>query len=188
MDIVDVVRIPALQTERLTLRVFKRSDLEDYYEMMADPDITRYLMSGEPMSRHDAWRSIATMAGHWVLHGHGQWAIEEKESGDFVGRCGIIEPEGWPDKEVGWVLHKRAWGKGYASEAAEAALGYAFGRMKLTRMISLIQPGNDKSVAVAERVGETFDERISLFGKEADVYSITAKDYFANKYNQQKQR
>lgn len=179
MDLFDVIKIPVIQTERLTLRSYQKRDLPHYYEMMGDADITRYLMSGDPMNSHDAWRSVATMAGHWVLHGHGQWAIEERETGDFIGRCGIIEPEGWPDKEVGWVLHKRAWGKGYATEAAEAALSFAFKTMRLDRVISLIQPGNESSVAVAERIGETFDERIKLFGKEADVYVLTSKDYFS---------
>lgn len=181
MDTLDVIKIPVIETERLILRSFRASDLEPYYEMMADADITRYLMSGEPMSRHDAWRSIATMAGHWILSGHGQWALEEKASGDFVGRCGIIEPEGWPDKEIGWVLHKKAWGKGYATEAARAGLNYAFNVMKLDRIISLIQPGNEPSVAVAERIGESFKERINIFGKEADVYQIAAKEYYEQK-------
>lgn len=174
---IHTLAIPVIETERLALRAFKNSDLEPYYEMMAEPDITRYLMSGEPMSRHDAWRSIATLAGHWMLHGYGQWALEEKASGRFVGRCGIIEPEGWPQQEIGWVLHKNAWGKGYATEAAKAALQYAFEEMKLDKIISLIQPGNQGSVKVAERIGETYEKRIEIFGKQADVYSLTAKDY-----------
>ena len=111
MDLFDVIKIPVLHTERLVLRSYKESDLEPYYEMMADPDITRYLVPGIPMSPREAWRSIAGMAGHWVIRGHGQWAIEEKETGNFVGRCGIIEPEGWPGKELGWVLHPKAWAK-----------------------------------------------------------------------------
>lgn len=183
MDIVDVIRVPSIQTERLTLRVFKEADLETYYEMMADPDVTQYLFPGTPMSRLEAWRSIAGMAGHWVLRGHGQWALEERESGEFVGRCGIIEPEGWPDKEVGWVLHKKAWGKGYATEAARASLEYAFNVMRLDRVISLIQPGNQASVAVAERIGETFKENINLYGKNADVYQINSADFYKQKMN-----
>ena len=179
MDLFDVIKIPVLQTERLILRSYQESDLNAYYEMMADPDITRYLVPGHPMSPREAWRSIAGMAGHWGLRGHGQWALEEKESGEFVGRCGIIEPEGWPAKEIGWVLHPKAWGKGYATEAAEAALGYAFKTMRLEKIISLIQPGNDGSVAVAKRIGETLEERITIYDKEADVYSITAKEYFS---------
>lgn len=180
MDLFDVIKIPVLQTERLVLRSYQENDLEPYYEMMADPNITRYLVPGIPMSRREAWRSIAGMAGHWVIRGHGQWAIEEKETGDFVGRCGIIEPEGWPGKELGWVLHPKAWGKGYATEAAKAALDHAFKEMRLEKVISLIQPGNDASVAVASRIGEKLEERITVFEKEADVYSITAKEYYSN--------
>lgn len=177
MNSIEHISIPTIETERLILRSFKSDDLEMYYEMMADPDITRYLMSGEPMSRHDAWRSAATMAGHWMLHGFGQWAIEEKSSGTFIGRCGIIEPEGWPSKEIGWVLHKSAWGKGYATEAAKAGLEFAFNQLKVDKIISLIQPGNEGSVAVAKRIGEQFEKQINLFGKDADVYAITAEAY-----------
>lgn len=173
------IKIPIIETEHLILRSFQDSDLEPYYEMMADPDITRYLVPGEPMAPRDAWRSIAGMAGHWILRGHGQWALEEKSSGQFVGRCGVIEPEGWPSKEIGWVLHKKAWGKGYATEAAKAGLDYAFNTMKLDKIISLIQPGNQGSVKVAERIGETYEERIEIFGKQADVYSLTAEQYQA---------
>jgi RimJ/RimL family protein N-acetyltransferase len=177
MDNVDLIKIPVIETERLIMRSYKAADLEPYYEMMADPDITRYLFPGTPMSRLDAWRSIAGMAGHWILRGHGQWALEEKETGEFVGRCGIIEPEGWPDKEVGWVLHKKAWGKGYATEAAKAAVEHGFNHLRLERIISLIQSGNTPSVAVAERIGESYKEGINLYGKEADVYEITATDF-----------
>ncbi|AOE49796.1 GNAT family N-acetyltransferase [Kangiella sediminilitoris] len=178
---VENISIPTIETERLILRAYRSDDLDKYYEMMADPDINRFLMSGEPMSRHEAWRSAATMAGHWMLHGFGQWAIEEKSSGEFIGRCGMIEPEGWPAKEIGWVLHKSAWGKGYATEAAKAALKYGFETMKLDKIISLIQPDNIGSVAVAKRIGESYSKKITLFGKDADVYQISKEEFQALK-------
>lgn len=137
-----IIQLPVLETERLILRHYKSSDLERYYEMMADPDVTRYLLSGKPMSRHEAWRSIATMAGHWMLNGFGQWALEDKSSGLFIGRAGFLKPEGWPAIEAGWTLHLDAWGKGYATEAAKAVIHYGFEVMNLDRIISLIQPDN----------------------------------------------
>ncbi|NVK21727.1 MAG: GNAT family N-acetyltransferase [Kangiellaceae bacterium] len=164
--------VPVIETERLILRQFKLDDFEIYAQMMADPDIVRYLSGGEPMTRHQAWRSLATMAGHWVLHGHGQWALEEKDTGSFVGRAGLFNPEGWPDLEAGWVLSKGAQGKGYATEAGKAAIEFAFEHLKANKVISLIQPDNTPSIKVAERIGETYESEIELFGKHALVYSI----------------
>ncbi|MHC9510417.1 GNAT family N-acetyltransferase [Kangiella sp. M94] len=172
-----IIKLPVLETERLILRHYKNADLPTYYEMMADPDITRYLFSGKPMSEHDAWRSMATMAGHWMLNGYGQWALEEKSSGQFVGRAGLIKPEGWPAIEAGWVLHKRAWGKGYATEAGRAVIGYGFETLNQERIISMIQPDNTPSIKVAERLGESFNKKITLFGIDALEYAIDRETY-----------
>lgn len=172
-----IIQLPVLETECLILRHYKSSDLERYYEMMADPDVTRYLLSGKPMSRHEAWRSIATMAGHWMLNGFGQWALEEKSTGLLVGRAGFLKPEGWPAIEAGWSLHRDAWGKGYASEAAKAAIRYGFEVMNLDRIISLIQPENQASIKVAERLGESFSKKLTLFDIEALEYAIDRETY-----------
>lgn len=172
-----IIQLPVLETERLILRHYKSSDLERYYEMMADPDVTRYLLSGKPMSRHEAWRSIATMAGHWMLNGFGQWALEDKSSGLFVGRAGFLKPEGWPAIEAGWTLHRDSWGKGYATEAAKAVIHYGFEVMNLDRIISLIQPDNQVSIKVAERIGESFSKTLTLFDIEALEYAIDRETY-----------
>lgn len=172
-----VIKLPVLETEHLILRHYQQSDLSAYYEMMADPDVTRYLFSGKPMSKHDAWRSMATMAGHWMLNGYGQWALEEKSSGQFVGRAGLIKPEGWPAIEAGWVLHKSAWGKGYATEAGRAIIGYGFEDLDQERIISMIQPDNMPSIKVAERLGESFNKKITLFDIDALEYAIDREAY-----------
>ena len=70
--------------------------------MMADPDVTRYLADGRPLSRGDAWRQLAMIIGHWELRGFGLWAVEERSSGAFLGRIGCFEPEGWPGFEIGY--------------------------------------------------------------------------------------
>lgn len=166
-------QFPIIETERLILRHFSNDDFEAYAQMMADPDIVRFLFSGKPMSRHEAWKSLATMSGHWMLNGYGQWALEEKSTGEFVGRAGLLQPEGWPDLEAGWVLCKNAQGKGYATEAGGAAIDFAFNELKANKVISLIQPDNIPSIKVAERLGESLERDIELFGIKALVYSIT---------------
>src|SRR5918912_563529 len=120
-----MLAIPRISTDRLVLRGFVPDDFEAYAEMMAHPDVTRYLMDGRPLSRAEAWRQMAMFIGHWVLRGFGLWAVEERSSGRFIGRIGCLEPEGFPAFEIAYTLTRSAWGRGYAREGAAAALNYA---------------------------------------------------------------
>ena len=118
-----MTHIPTLETARLLLRGFELRDFDVYAEMIADPAVTRFLADGTPLGRADAWRQLAMFAGHWALRGFGVWAVEERATGEFLGRIGCFEPEGWPGFEVAYTLRRAAWGRGYAREAAEVAAG-----------------------------------------------------------------
>jgi RimJ/RimL family protein N-acetyltransferase len=161
-----------LQTDRLLLRMFREDDLDRYAGICADPDVMRYLGGGNTLSRAEAWRQMAMIIGHWHLRGYGIWAVEERESRNLVGRIGFFNPEGWPGFELGWVLGREYWGRGYASEGARRALNYAFTEMNREKIISLIRPENRGSIRVAERLGERLEGRTELFGKEVLVYGI----------------
>ena len=150
--------VPRIETERLILREWRQGDFETYARWMADPEIVRWL-TGEPMARADAWRSLAVMAGHWALRGYGFWAVEEKTSGELVGRVGLWNPETWPGLEVGWTLAPEHQGKGYASEAALASMDYAFLTQPIAKLISVIHVNNTASQKVAARIGETRGEK-----------------------------
>ena len=172
---------PALETERLRLRMWREDDFEDYAAMCADPEVMRYLGDGKTMSRMDAWRQMAVLAGHWQLRGYGHWAVEEKASGRMIGRTGFLYPEGWPDFEIGWTFGRSWWGRGYATEAARAALAHAFHVMGRDHVISLIRPGNLPSIRVAERLGERFQRKIDDFlGGETLVYGIDRATWSAS--------
>ena len=160
-----------IETDRLLLRQFRESDLDPYAEMCADPEVMRFL-GGETMSREEAWRHMADMLGHWHLRGYGMYAVEEKVSGRFVGRIGFYNPEGWPGFEIGWSLARGAWGRGFATEGARAALGLAFTQLDRAHVISLIQPDNARSIRVAERVGEKLEGTTELLGTEVLVYGL----------------
>ena len=109
-----------LETERLVLRPFREADLDAYADLCADPMVMKFLnAAGAPISRADAWRQMAMYLGHWELRGFGTWAVVERVTGEFVGRVGLHYPEGWPDRELGWTIARKFWGKGYASEAAD---------------------------------------------------------------------
>lgn len=167
-----MVDIPTLSTDRLLLRALREEDLDAYAAIMVDPEVTRYLGDGRPLSRVDAWRQMALFLGHWQLRGYGHWAVEERGTRTLVGRVGLFEPEGWPGFELGWTLGRPFWGRGYATEAARAALRYAFSELGREHVISLIHPDNHPSIRVAERLGESREGEADLYGRTVLVYGI----------------
>jgi RimJ/RimL family protein N-acetyltransferase len=174
----DACGIPTLETRRLRLRPFRTTDIEDYAALHADPEVLRYLGSGpEPWDRGRSWRHLAFVMGHWQLRGAGMWAVEHKETGAFIGMIGFAAPEGWPGFELAWILARRWWGNGYATEGAGAALAYAFFTLQMDRVISLINPENRASIRVAERIGERLQGRITHFGREMLRYGLDRETY-----------
>lgn len=163
---------PTIETNRLILRGFRNSDFEAYAKMCADPEIMKYISTGDILSREESWRSMAFMIGHWQLRKFGMWAVEEKETGQFVGRIGLFNPEGWPNIEVAWTLVKKAWGKGYATEAANCSIEWGFKNTNAQELISLIIPENTASIKVSERIGQKFREKTTLKGISVNLYSI----------------
>lgn len=166
-----------LETERLYLRMFRESDTDAYADMVSDPEVMRFLGGGKPVPRAEAWRNMAMIVGHWHLRGYGMWAVEEKASGELVGRVGCWKPEGWPGLEVGWTLRRRFWGRGYATEAARASLAYAFKTLDQARVISLIDPENVNSIRVAERLGEKPEGEWEVFGTKVIVYAVGREEF-----------
>jgi RimJ/RimL family protein N-acetyltransferase len=112
----------------LLLRPFQAADLDAYAATCADPEVMRYASEHGALNREDAWRQMAMLVGHWELRGFCMWAVQELTTGDFVGRVGLHYPEGWPDHEIAWALARPFWVRGYATEAARAALGEALAR------------------------------------------------------------
>jgi RimJ/RimL family protein N-acetyltransferase len=162
----------SLNTPRLRLRQLAQTDLDGYAALCADAEVMRYVGDRAPLSRDDAWRQLAMLAGHWTLRGYGMWAVEERASGKFAGRVGLHFPEGWPDREVGWALSRAYWGRGYALEAASTALRIAFETLNWPRAVSLIAPQNQRSIRLAERLGERFDRDLLVRGNTIALYAI----------------
>jgi RimJ/RimL family protein N-acetyltransferase len=161
----------ALTTERLTLRMFRETDLDAYAKICGDPEVMRFL-GRHAMTRDEAWRNMALILGHWSLRGFGFWAVEEKATGLLIGRVGLWCPEGWPGIELGWALARTSWGHGFATEAALASLTYAFGELGQPRVISLIDPSNHASIRVAQRLRMRPEGRTEIFGQETQVFGI----------------
>jgi RimJ/RimL family protein N-acetyltransferase len=161
-----------LDTDRLRLRAFRNADHAAYAAICADPEVMKYIGTGVTLSAPDAWRSMAGILGHWRLLGYGMFAVEVKATGELAGRVGFLDPPGWPGFELGWLLGRAHWRKGYATEAARACLAHAFGALNHDRVISLIRPANEPSIRVAERLGERLAGEVELLGARALVYEI----------------
>ena len=145
--------MPVLETARLLLRPPLEEDLDGWATLMADEASSQFI--GGPVPRAAAWRGMATMAGSWALKGFGMFSVVEKGTGEWIGRLGPWQPEGWPGTEVGWGLIRSAWGKGFAIEGAAAAIDWAFDRLGWTEVIHCIDPKNAASIALAERLGSS---------------------------------
>jgi RimJ/RimL family protein N-acetyltransferase len=171
---------PVLETERLKLRQWREADIAPNTAMLADPAAGRFITAdGKPVT--DAfvgWRNAAIMSGHWALHGVGMFVVEEKSSGKFAGRVGPWLPEGWPGFEIGWGIASEFRGKGYAVEAARAAIDWAFASFELDQIIHCIDRENTASQGVARRLGAEIEREMDLFGKVADLW-VTRRDAWA---------
>jgi RimJ/RimL family protein N-acetyltransferase len=159
--------IPEFETERLRLRAFRNEDFEPMAMFYASEVSRPY---GGPCSRDEAWRKFAVYSGHWVLRGYGPWALEVKDSGQFVGLSGLWFPEGFPEPEISWALTPGQHGKGYATEAARRALQVAYEHFGLQTAVSVIATDNVASHAVAQRLKATRERTIAFRGGQADVY------------------
>ena len=169
--------IPTLTTERLRLRPLRAGDIDDYAALYADPEVTRGFGLRVPFARDADWRHMTYVVGHWHVRGFGEWAVEDRATGAFLGLTGFVQPEGWPGFELAWALARHAWGHGYATEGARAALDYAFTTLGRDRVISLIRPENRASIRVALRLGEYLQGSTEWMGKEFLVYGIERADH-----------
>jgi RimJ/RimL family protein N-acetyltransferase len=150
--------VPAIETERLVLRGYERIDFPVFAEMWGDERMVRSLGIA-PLTEEEAWGRFCRYVGHWALLGFGTWAVVEKASGEIVGEMGLFDfkrdlgPAYAGDPEQGWALAVAAQGKGYATEAALAALAWGEGHFTPFTPFCIISPENASSLRVAEKAG-----------------------------------
>ncbi|ADG09151.1 N-acetyltransferase [Caulobacter segnis] len=150
-----------IETERLILRAPVQADFDaGWAAFHMDSECMRYL--GGAMPRSIAWRALAQVVGMWSLLGFGQFSAIDKATGRWLGRVGPWRPEGWPAPEVGWLFHREAWGRGYATEAASACLDFVFETLGWDFVGHMIHPDNLPSQAVAQRLGSRLVEMVTL--------------------------
>jgi RimJ/RimL family protein N-acetyltransferase len=162
------MNIPTLETERLILREWRDSDIGNYAKFQMDKAAARFVRPCETVG--EAWRAMTYMAGHWLLRGYGNWSLERKDTGEHIGRCGHYFPMEWPEPEIGWCIYTEHQQQGFASEAAVAALFHAYQKLDWKTAISLIAAENKASLAMAKKLGATFETDFEYNGTFCAVY------------------
>lgn len=169
-----------LTTERLILRAFRRGDLPPYQALSQDPLVMQYL--GGLWSPEKTLEAAQAANQSLVENGYGFLAVERRADGVFLGIAGLSVEQWYPDDlQVGWRLFQAHWGRGYASEAGRAWLGLAFERTGRSRVISMADTPNHRSIAVMQRLGMQFDHEARL--REGDdefdatIYAIAREQW-----------
>ena len=158
---------PRIETERLILRPPVAADLEAYSTFIMS-ERAQYV--GRETTRFSAWKCFSAEAGHWFLNGYGPWAVTLKGTDASIGHVGVWHPEGFPEREIGWLIWGGAEGRNIAYEAAIAAREYDY-RVHGTRtLVSYIDKDNARSIRLAERLGARHDVDAEPLDAEGLVY------------------
>jgi RimJ/RimL family protein N-acetyltransferase len=175
LSLPDIRSCPSIETERFLLRAHRPDDFDAYAAMWADETVTRYI-GGQPFSREASRTRFLRYAGHWPVMGFGFWAIEEKETGRFIGEVGFHELrrelvpaiEGTP--EMGWTLVPGAHGRGYASEALSVLIEWGERHFARQDFVCLIDDGNLASIRLAEKFGFRKEIDTAYHGTPLGIY------------------
>lgn len=146
-----------------------------------DPDVVeqkQVTLTEPPGGLDRALKNTNGMLRQWELRGYGHWCVIEKMTGQLIGCVGFYHPRGpWPGVDLGWLLHRSRWGHGLATEAAAAAVEWAWEHTEIDRIISLIAPHDRRSIRIATKIGERFERTDvdPVHGEPVHVYAIVRK-------------
>jgi len=170
--------VNSVETARLLLRVPELADAEALMGIFWDPEVVerkQVTLLEPPGGLELALKNTNDMLRHWARRGYGHWSVIEKASGQVIGAVGYYHPQrSWPGVDLGWILHRSRWGHGFATEAAAAALTWAWDSTPIDRIVSLIAPDDLRSIRVATKIGERFERADvdPVHGQPVHVYSI----------------
>ena len=149
---------PTLETDRLLLRHWRKEDFRPWLAIQRQPAVHRHF-GPEPITAEDCWRRLAGSVGNWQLNGFGGWAVEAKDAGKLVGSIGFftawrdMDPEFGESPEMGWVMATETHGQGLAFEGCRAVLGWAEDNLEPTPIWAIINPDNEPSLKLADKLG-----------------------------------
>ena len=148
------------------------SDLDEVVQLQSDPRVSDFVGA---LDRAEAEEKLSANERDWDERGYGRFAVIERETGRFIGRSGLKFWTEFEETEAGWTLRPDAWGHGYATEAAQASIDWGFENFDFPYITALIEPRNERSRRVAERLGMTvIREDTHPMGMPVDVFAIDA--------------
>ena len=168
----------SLQTSRLLLRRWQSEDLDGFAAVNAQPEVVRYIHDGRTLDRAATAERLANYQQHWDEHGFGLYAVEIKETGELAGFTGLAVPtflpEIMPAVEIGWRLGRAYWGRGLATEAAQAVVAHARADLGLRRLVSIHIVGNEASARVMVKLGMSLERETVQpdTGRQVRVYAM----------------
>ena len=171
-----------LKTERLVGEPVSERHRDVAVALFGDPEVAEWIWPGElggPRSPEQVDEILGRFGKHWFEHGYGWWYLRETAGGEFVGEVGLqrADVEGEQVVEVGWTIFPACWNRGFATEAAEAALAHGFGSKGLDEIVAFTMPHNHASLRVMEKLGMAYDRRIERAGIPHVLYRIAAPKY-----------
>lgn len=165
------MKIPTLNTDRLILRAPNADDYDTYKDFYRDEVASRAY--GGPLSDFLAWKKLAADLGHWHLKGFGMWSVEEKQTGHMVGGCGLVWPEAYPRSELTWWIIPSARRKGYASEASQSVIQFAYQTLNWDSVETHMNDENHAARNLVLKLGATMTERASFpDGNDRNIYKF----------------
>ncbi|MDJ0841642.1 MAG: GNAT family N-acetyltransferase [Acidobacteriota bacterium] len=169
-----------LQTDRLMITVFDAEDWRDFLELSRNPDVMQHISEGKPWSEEKTRRWIAAQSRKQAEQGYSRYKLVLEETGELAGFCGLGLFGNTGEVEIGWWIKQSLWGKGLATEAAQAVKDYALGTLGLDHLISVCTPANKASYRIMEKIGLTFREETTAEALGLQLPGITLLVYTSN--------
>jgi ribosomal-protein-alanine N-acetyltransferase len=166
-----------IETARMRLRMFAPSDLDAMCEITRDPEVMRYVGHGRPLTREETEANLTSIVSAFRRRGFGRWAIEKKDDGALIGYCGLSMGNEEVGVELAYMLARREWGSGLATEAGRACLRYGFERLGREAIAGLTMRDNHRSRRVLERVGMRYMHDACFYGFDCAMYSVNRRDW-----------
>lgn len=163
--------IPQIETPRLILRALRAADAPQLFAFFCDPETSQYWFTGDETLQQTEQR-IEEVNAEWTRDGFGDWAVVEKSSGRFLGFCGLHYISDMAEVNVGYFLHRSAWGSGYGTESARRSIQFGFETAGLDFIVAVAHPDNFRSIRVMEKCGMRYWKNIMRLGLPRVVYAI----------------
>jgi ribosomal-protein-alanine N-acetyltransferase len=172
---------PTIGTERLLLRMFEERDLDSAFRLFNDNDVQKYLSPENKRTRKRLKVTFEKLRLRWEERGFGIWCVCEKSSRQMIGYCGFQYLDKTRTIEIVFAYLKEHWNKGFATEAANACLGFGFERLEIERIYAVIHPENTASQRVLKKIGMSFDRASEHYQMNLTTYTIAREEYVTDK-------